>query len=1405
MLTDYARDAGPAWMIAFPYQVRTFALTCDEVRKPGRVINADEIIGATRDSYDGKAPGVAPTEGLVTATQSMEGWQDNQPVYFTAGMSTFDDYGRVRFSYDAEQKKTETSYTPAIGGPLVQVSVLNPLGWTASTQIDPGTGATTLATDANGRATTSLYDGLGRLISVWKPGRRVAKDIPDVHYTYSLNTNRASVVQTDTLNASGKATTSYTLYDSLLRPVQTQVPSATKGMLVTDTFYDTAGRANVNYGPYWVDSTVASATRWQPPMPAGRDNILSWTKTVFDGVGRPTDSILFSKLAEKWRTTTVYGGDHVDAIPPLGGTVESKYVDPLGRTTQIRQYHGRETTGDYDSTTYTYNGKGQLATVTNPMQTVWRYGYDIQGRQSSAQDPDKGTVVSRFDRLGRLLTTTDSRHQTLAYSYDDLGRKIGLFKNSTSGTKLAAWTYDAIAGSLGMLTSSDRYVDGDLANPYTTATLTLDAAGRPTKTAITVPPTEPGLAGTYTYQARYAADGTPATSIVPAVGGLPAETMNLGFSALGMPTTLSTTIGDSYVPSVQFTEFGEPSITVFASGDGKSVQVQNDYNQDTRRLASTQVYREIAPAVVSSKNYKYDDAGDITRTQEQSAVAGAETQCWRLDYLQRLTDAWTPKSGDCAADPSVDGLGDAASAPAPYWTSWTLDAAGDRTRQVEHRTEVGLRTTDYAYPAATAAQPHAVTGTTTTGSAGTTATAQYQYDEAGNTTQRPSGQNGQQTLVWDVEGRLASATDTSGTTNYVYDADGSRLISKDPTGKTLYLPGQELRVDNAGALQSCTRYYSYGGKTIAQRTSTGLTWLISDSQNTASISVDAVTQQAAVRHLTAYGESRDGQSTWPNDKGFLGKTLDKSGLTHVDAREYDASMGRFVSVDPLMDVSDPQQMQGYSYANNSPVSFSDPDGRMIVSDGFYTSPSPGGSSGGGRSDGGHPGGGGYSGGSQGAVSAGHDSGDHQQDKCSHSWWCKTKKWGSKHKATVAGFVAGAVVMVGCESVTFWSGPVSVVACGAAAGAVGSIAHDMVEGGHSIPQMAGNAVFAGVIGGATAGLFSVGGAALSSGVRTLISGAGGQAARQAAGGAARTEAKNLAISLAKPFRRGCLHSFAAGTLVLMADGSTKPIGLVRDGDEVLSTDPQSGISGAERVVDLHRNHDTELTDLTVTTPDGKRSTLHTTQHHPFWSESRGGWTDAADLIPGEILHTTDGTTVTVSRVKSYTAPRTMRDLTINHVHTYYVLAGNTSVLVHNCGGFGMGKGDYDPATWKPAVTHEDGATAIGNDPNTAAALQFAPRVPGVHNVVIHGNANGFANGTAAREVAEAVRANPSYREGTPICLITCHGSNMSYPMFQEMRADVSGYTTTLYVNPDGSFGGGGQWQGYKMENDAWLLD
>ncbi len=62
-------------------------------------------------------------------------------------------------------------------------------------------------------------------------------------------------------------------------------------------------------------------------------------------------------------------------------------------------------------------------------------------------------------------------------------------------------------------------------------------------------------------------------------------------------------------------------------------------------------------------------------------------------------------------------------------------------------------------------------------------------------------------------------------------------------------------------------------------------------------------------------------------------------------------------------------------------------------------------------------------------------------------------------------------------------------------------------------------------------------------------------------------------------------------------------------------------------------------------------------------------------------------VKVAAVKTWTALHHMRDLTVNDIHTYYVLAGATPVLVHNCGGL----------DWSRAKVNEGGVNAGGATP------------------------------------------------------------------------------------------------------------
>jgi len=166
-------------------------------------------------------------------------------------------------------------------------------------------------------------------------------------------------------------------------------------------------------------------------------------------------------------------------------------------------------------------------------------------------------------------------------------------------------------------------------------------------------------------------------------------------------------------------------------------------------------------------------------------------------------------------------------------------------------------------------------------------------------------------------------------------------------------------------------------------------------------------------------------------------------------------------------------------------------------------------------------------------------------------------------------------------------------------------------------------------------------------------------------------------------KSCLrHSFAPTTPVLLADGTTKPIDQVHVGDKVLTTDPDTGKSSPQTVTNVSVHHDTDLMDLIVQAA-GTTAILHTTEHHPFWDETRHAWTDTDHLTPGDRLHTDNGTTATVVATVALPASGDMWDLTVNHIHDFYVTttlararaydvaASGTSVLVHNtnCGTFG----------------------------------------------------------------------------------------------------------------------------------------
>ncbi|WP_235872879.1 RHS repeat domain-containing protein [Pseudoxanthomonas winnipegensis] len=71
--------------------------------------------------------------------------------------------------------------------------------------------------------------------------------------------------------------------------------------------------------------------------------------------------------------------------------------------------------------------------------------------------------------------------------------------------------------------------------------------------------------------------------------------------------------------------------------------------------------------------------------------------------------------------------------------------------------------------------------------------------------------------------------------------------------------------------------------------------------------------------------------------GYTGHVQDAAtGLSYMQQRYYDPTLGRFLSVDPVTAYNDPvAAFNRYWYANNNPYRFTDPDGRAVQCDGQH--------------------------------------------------------------------------------------------------------------------------------------------------------------------------------------------------------------------------------------------------------------------------------------------------------------------------------------------------------------------------------------------------------------------------------------------------------------------------------------
>lgn len=914
------------WIVDRPFRTVTYSQTCTNTT--GRA-----TLAKTEYLYDNQALAATPTKGNVTETVA---YADAGTVARTK--TGYDALGRVTSMMRPREVAKVTggvaatiTYLPATGYPYNGVQTKDETGHITTVVPYAALGSPYQVIDnANNDTTTIEVDPLGRTTQVRKPGDSATE--PSLKFDYVVNNAWPNKVLTERLLTPGAAyVKSATYLDGFGRVAQTQEMDprgdATNRRL-TVTRYDTLGQVAAQSESFadtadGVGGGLASVSL---------SEILREQRYARDGLGRVTRTADYaSAVRTRYQDVTYRGWDHTihgsrtDTAAAKLNDVDY-HSDVFGRTTKVVNYNDA---GAAITTRYGYTLLGDLDTITDTQANVTTYGYDWLRRRTSSTDPDQGAWTTSYDLDGNVTTVTDAMQQTVLYTYDVLGRKTQTSTKASSGATpvlRASWLYDSLTttNGIGRLGTATSY--GPSGEMYRLDIGAYDDRGRLTSKKWNIPTvgseTSPrnAIAGDYTFGYTYNSSDLVTSVTMPAIAGVSAlgaaETVTATFNTAGLPSTL--TGAAAYLGETTYYNNGQVQSRLLA---GDTVQRSYTYNNTNGRIAGITASAAGGTTAYEQTSFTYDADQNVT-----SLTDGVDSQreCFFHDKLNRLTRAYTTAvATTCSASGTTNGSG-----PAPYDQTYAYNNLGDITSITAGDGSVSTTTT-YLYN-----EPSSVHAVSKVYSGTAPANDTHRYDNNGATTARGTRPDDHsaaydQTLIWSPLHLLESVTAADGTTEFVYDVDGNRLIRSTPTEATLYLDGMEVAGETTGGTsieKRGTRYY--GGHVM--RTAVGsaatatVTTLLRNHQNSASIQITAgtVTRQ----RYTPFG-ARRGTSRFPDtERGFLDKTEDATGLVHVGARYYDPHLGRFTNVDPLSFPFTPQLFAGYSYAANNPSTLIDPSG-----------------------------------------------------------------------------------------------------------------------------------------------------------------------------------------------------------------------------------------------------------------------------------------------------------------------------------------------------------------------------------------------------------------------------------------------------------------------------------------------
>lgn len=622
---------------------------------------------------------------------------------------------------------------------------------------------------------------------------------------------------------------------------------------------------------------------------------------------------VFTSSSKKLVTTSAEGRISTQVLDSKERVLSSQFAS-FTPTTFTYDTHGRIAAvaqGTFRTSIFSYNASGLLSSIKNALSQVTSFTYDLAGRVLTQILPDSRLVKYTYDSDGNLASISPPGKAAHTLSHNGYGflasyfapkpvpsatPDLGTFFTYNNDRQIShitrpngagiTFNYDSIKGTLLNITNSIGSSNFTYGNNGNLATAT----------------SEDSIVRTFSYNGIHIATDSNAT------GNSPYSSVSYAYNTklissdtvTSNGTTTGTVINYTYDNDDVLTSAGAEIVTN-ASLTGFPVKASIGSNQKINYTYSStlgelsQIQSVYGSTVAYQEDLIRDNLGRIS-SRKDAYGPSVNTYVYAYDRAGRLTDVHLNGS---------------------VFNHFVYDTNSNRTSQT-----VSGSTKSATYDG----QDRLLTF----------GSLSFTYNLNGEMlTKTNSSPSGSQSYAYDTLGNVVKVTLPSGTViTYKLDANGrrfSRMSGANVTNIFVYDQFDRI-IATLSSSGPITARYVYGVRSnvpdyVIKGSNTYQ--IISDHLGSPVKVIDVSTGTAIQEiHYDVWGAVQSDTNPGFTPFGFAGGLYDQdTKITHFGAREYDASIGRWLSKDPILFNGGDTNL--YGYVTSDPVNFVDPSGLLV--------------------------------------------------------------------------------------------------------------------------------------------------------------------------------------------------------------------------------------------------------------------------------------------------------------------------------------------------------------------------------------------------------------------------------------------------------------------------------------------